>query len=119
MHSIRSGLQSMTEVEAGLLRSRQQSLVRELHRGDMISLGLAAALAVMLIALLVLARGAEHYRNLVTLCAWTRSVEYEGEWISFEEYLRRRFDVSTTHGIAPDALAQIEVGLPVDERQKA
>jgi CHASE3 domain sensor protein len=119
MHSIRSGLQSMTEVEAGLLRSRQQTLVRELHRGDMISLGLAAALAVMLIALLVLARGAEHYRNLVTLCAWTRSVEYEGEWISFEEYLRRRFDVSTTHGIAPDALAQIEVGLPLDERQKA
>jgi hypothetical protein len=93
--------------------------VRELHRGDMISLGLAGALAVMLIALLVIARGAEHYRNLVTLCAWTRSVEYEGEWISFEEYLRRRFDISTTHGIAPDALAQIEVGLPADERQKA
>jgi CHASE3 domain sensor protein len=119
MNSIRSGLQSMTAVEASLLRSRQQSLVRELHRGDMISLGLAAALAVMLIALLVLARGAEHYRNLVTLCAWTRSVEFEGEWISFEEYLRRRFDISTTHGIAPDALAQIEVGLPMDERQKA
>ena len=119
MNSIRSSLQAMTEVEAGLLRSRQQTLVRELHRGDMISLGLAAALAVMLIALLVLARGAEHYRNLVTLCAWTRSVEYEGEWISFEEYLRRRFDISTTHGIAPDALAQIEVGLPGDERQKA
>jgi CHASE3 domain sensor protein len=119
MTSIRSDLQSMTAVEASLLRGRQQFLVRELHRGDMISLGLAAALAVMLIALLVLARGAEHYRNLVTLCAWTRSVEYEGEWISFEEYLRRRFDVSTTHGIAPDALAQIEVGLPLDERQKA
>jgi CHASE3 domain sensor protein len=119
MNSIRSGLQSMTEVEASLLRSRQQTLVRELQRGDMISLGLAVALAVMLIALLVIARGAEHYRNLVTLCAWTRSVEYEGEWISFEEYLRRRFDISTTHGIAPDALAQIEVGLPADERQKA
>jgi CHASE3 domain sensor protein len=119
MISIRSGLQAMTAVEASLLRGRQQALVRELHRGDMISLGLAAALAVMLIALLVIARGAEHYRNLVTLCAWTRSVEYEGEWISFEEYLRRRFDISTTHGIAPDALAQIEVGLPADERQKA
>jgi CHASE3 domain sensor protein len=124
MSSIRSGLQSMTAVEASLLRGRQQSLVRELQRGDMISLGLAAALAVMLIALLVIARGAEHYRNLVTLCAWTRSVEYEGEWISFEEYLRRRFDISTTHGIAPDALAQIEVGLPdagltLEERQKA
>ena len=91
-------------------------LVAELHRGGMISLGLAAALAVMLIALVVFARGAEHYRNLVTLCAWTRSVEYEGEWISFEQYLARRFDISTTHGISPNALAQIEVGL--DETKK-
>jgi methyl-accepting chemotaxis protein len=116
MTSIRSGLQSMTADEASLLRDRQQSLVAELHRGDMISLGLAVALAAMLISLLVIARGAEHYRNLVTLCAWTRSVEYEGEWISFEEYLRRKFDISSTHGISPEALSQIQVGL--EEPQK-
>jgi hypothetical protein len=116
MTSIRSGLQSITADEASLLRERQQSLVAELHRGDMISLGLAVALGLMLVALLVIARGAEHYRNLVTLCAWTRSVEYEGEWISFEEYLRRKFDISSTHGISPEALSQIQVGL--DEPQK-
>lgn len=111
MTSIRSGLQAMTADEASVLRDRQQALVEELHRGDLVSLGLATALAVMLIALLVIARGAEHYRNLVTLCAWTRSVEYEGEWISFEEYLRRKFDISTTHAISPDALSQLEIGL--------
>jgi len=116
MTSIRSGLQSMTADEASLLRDRQQSLVAELHRGDMISLGLAVALALMLISLLIIARGAEHYRNLVTLCAWTRSVEYEGEWISFEEYLRRKFGISSTHGISPEALSQIQVGL--EEPQK-
>jgi methyl-accepting chemotaxis protein len=117
MTAIRSGLQSMTAEEASLLRGRQKALVTELRRGDMISLALAGALALMMIALLVLARGAEHYRNLVTLCAWTRSVEYEGEWISFEEYLRRKFNVSATHGISPDALSQIEVGL--EEPQKS
>ena len=101
----------MTEEEANILRSRQKSLVIELQRGDAISLALAAALLLMLVALLVIARGAEHYRNLVTLCAWSRSVEYEGQWVSFEEYLRRKFNISTTHGISPDALSQIEVGL--------
>jgi CHASE3 domain sensor protein len=111
MTSIRSGLQAMTAEEASVLRDRQQALVEELHLGDLVSLGLATALAVMLIALLVIARGAEHYRNLVTLCAWTRLVEYEGEWISFEEYLRRKFDISTTHAISPDALSQLEIGL--------
>ena len=117
MTAIRSGLQYMTAEEATLLRSRQKALVTELRHGDLISLALAGALALMMIALLVIARGAEHYRNLVTLCAWTRSVEYEGEWISFEEYLRRKFNVSATHGISPDALSQIQVGL--EEPQKS
>jgi len=111
MTSIRTGLQAMTSEEATLLRDRQQALVSDLRSGDMVSVGLAGALALMMIALLVIARGAEHYRNLVTLCAWSRSVEYEGEWISFEEYLRRRFDLSATHGISPDALSQIQVAL--------
>ena len=111
MTSIRTGLQAMTSEEATLLRDRQQALVSDLRSGDMVSVGLAGALALMMIALLVIARGAEHYRNLVTLCAWSRSVEYEGEWISFEEYLRRKFDLSATHGISPDALSQIQVAL--------
>ncbi|HEY4735373.1 MAG: CHASE3 domain-containing protein [Gemmatimonadaceae bacterium] len=109
--AIRSELQAMTSAEGSFLRARQKSLVKELRTGDMVSLGLAGALGVMMIALLVLARGAEHYRNLVTLCAWTRSVEYDGEWISFEEYLRRKFNLSATHGISPEALSQIKVGL--------
>ena len=117
MTFIRTGLQAMTSEEATLLRDRQQALVSDLRSGDMVSVGLAGALALMMIALLVIARGAEHYRNLVTLCAWSRSVEYEGEWISFEEYLRRKFDLSAIHGISPDALSQIQVGL--EDPQKA
>jgi CHASE3 domain sensor protein len=111
MTTLRSTIQAMNFDEASLLRERQRELVTDLRQADMVSVGLAAALFLMLIALLVIARGAEHYRNLVTLCAWTRSVEFDGEWISFEEYLRRKFHVSATHGISPDALSQIEVGL--------
>jgi hypothetical protein len=37
----------------------------------------------------------------------TRSVEYEGEWISFEEYLRRKFNISATHGMSPEALSEL------------
>lgn len=39
----------------------------------------------------------------VTLCAWTRTVRYEGEWISVEAYLERRYGVLTSHGISPAA----------------
>ena len=43
----------------------------------------------------------ERVAGLVTMCAWSRTVEYEGEWISFEEYLKRRFNLDTSHGISP------------------
>jgi CHASE3 domain sensor protein len=118
MTSIRSSLRAMTDEEAKVLRERQKDLVNDMHDADMVSLALSAGLALMFVALLVIARGAEHYRNLVTLCAWTRSVEYEGEWISFEEYLRRKFHVSTTHSISPEALSQIQVGLDEDKDDK-
>jgi hypothetical protein len=39
--------------------------------------------------------------ELVKVCAWSRTVEYQGEWISFEAYLKRRFNLDTTHGMAP------------------
>ncbi len=39
--------------------------------------------------------------DLVTMCAWSRTVEYQGEWISFEQYLQRRFNINTSHGISP------------------
>jgi GAF domain-containing protein len=39
--------------------------------------------------------------EFVTLCAWTRSVRYDGEWISVESYLQRRYGVRTSHGISP------------------
>ena len=40
--------------------------------------------------------------SLVTICAWSRTVEHQGEWISFEQYLLRRFNINTSHGISPD-----------------
>lgn len=39
--------------------------------------------------------------SLVKICAWSRTVEYEGKWLSFEEYLLRRFNIGTTHGMSP------------------
>lgn len=51
--------------------------------------------------------------RLVTMCAWTRTIQYEGEWLTFEEYLKRRFGLETTHGIRPDQADKI---LEDDER---
>ena len=39
--------------------------------------------------------------GLITMCAWSRTIQFEGEWVSFEEYLKRRFGLDTSHGISP------------------
>lgn len=46
--------------------------------------------------------------ELVRVCAWNRTIEYEGEWLSFESYLKRRFGLDTTHGISPEAAARMD-----------
>lgn len=46
--------------------------------------------------------------ELVTLCAWTRTVRYQGEWVSVEVYLERRFGIITSHGISPAGEAILE-----------
>ena len=58
----------------------------------------------------------EQVSDLLRVCAWTRTVEFHGEWISFEEYLRRRFGIKATHGMSPEAvkkfLAELEASDP-------
>lgn len=53
--------------------------------------------------------------ELVTLCAWTRLVRYEGEWIGVEANLQRRFGVLTSHGISPEAEKQVDAELRARE----
>jgi len=92
-------------------------------------LPLAYALGNMLIRVVVLAWMAyfvartarqtrqleERLSGLVTLCAWSKTVEYQGEWISFEEYLKRRFSLMVTHGISPAEMAKmLETETPGD-----
>lgn len=43
----------------------------------------------------------QRVNGLVTMCAWSKTIKYQGEWISFEVYLEREFGINTTHGISP------------------
>ena len=53
-------------------------------------------------------------QNLVTLCAWSKTLRYDGEWISVEKYLSKRFGLTISHGISPDALEKFEAQLDSD-----
>ena len=44
------------------------------------------------------------HQNIVRMCAWTRKLEIDGQWVSVEEYLQRRFGLLVSHGICEDVL---------------
>ena len=43
----------------------------------------------------------------VTICSWSQTVEYEGEWISFSQFLQRRFNIKTSHGMSREEALKI------------
>lgn len=65
------------------------------------------ALALALTGAWLLFRRMRELEGLITVCAWTRRVQWQGRWISFEEYLARRFNLRCTHGICDEAAQQL------------
>jgi CHASE3 domain sensor protein len=112
MRSIRIVLRDAIAGQDSLLTARESALESAFHRRNVISLSLGVILGLVLLWIGLMLKRLRRYRNLVTLCAWSKTVSYRGEWLSFEEYLRRRFDLSTTHGISPEALAGLENDIP-------
>ena len=46
-----------------------------------------------------------HYlEKFMRVCAWCRRIDYKGEWMPLEEFMRQGFDTPTTHGICPECL---------------
>ena len=83
-------------VEAALAR---QALAEELI------LGLVVLAIALTAAILYWLRRAE---QLVTMCAWSKTIQYEGQWMSIEAYMERRFGLSITHGISPAELERMD-----------
>ena len=52
-------------------------------------------------------RALERIRYLeafLRVCSWCRRIDYHGQWITLEEFLKQGFDTPTTHGICPECL---------------
>lgn len=75
---------------------------------------IAATIVTALLAAWWLQRGRRDGENLITICAWTQRVRWQGRWVSFEDYLAKRFNVFCTHGICDEALARMHTELKDD-----
>jgi len=52
-----------------------------------------------------------YLEGFMRICAWCHHIDFKGEWISLEDFLRKGFDTPTTHGICPGCLAREKAAL--------
>ncbi|WP_162525318.1 CHASE3 domain-containing protein [Rariglobus hedericola] len=57
----------------------------------------------------LLMRRVHELETMITVCAWTRRVKFNGQWVSFEDYLRARFNLQFTHGISEEASRKLKM----------
>ena len=82
------------QFEALAALARQVMTELELRRANA---GLAAAL-----------NKVRRLESLVAMCAWTRTIEMDGRWVTIAEFLRERVGVRVSHGVSDEDLAQLE-----------
>ena len=115
MNQIRDIVARMQTIQTNLLTRRENDLQRDSLINSELSTLLILLGLIFFVTILLLLRRLEQMQSMITICAWSKLIEYEGEWLSVEEYLARRLNVRITHGISR---AEAEKMLKLLEQEK-
>ena len=119
MDQIRATLHDMHDMERDLLRQREGAYQQTAWKnaelsGLIITIGLG-----FIIAIYFLLRRLERMQEMIKICAWSKLIEYEGEWLSIEDYLTRRFHAQITHGMSDVEAKKFLTLINEEKQQKA
>ncbi len=93
----------MQAVEDRTLAKRLQENETKVNVRDAISTGLLCLSAVGVAGAGVLLLRIRQLQSIITICAWTQRVNYNGKWMRMEDFLWQRFRVRVSHGISEEA----------------
>lgn len=121
MDEIRAAIGVMQDAETKLYEQREQAYQRNSRVNSrlsalLIALGFGSIVALIFFLLL---RRVERMQEMITICAWSKLIEFEGVWLSIEEYLSRRLEARVTHGISHDEAEKIRKLLEHEKLKKA
>jgi CHASE3 domain sensor protein len=107
MQVLAGELQAMNDEEGRLLQGRRVAIEEKLFLRENISVvllflsaGVAAGAGVLLLRI-------QQLQSIITICAWTQRVNYNGRWMRMEEFLWERFRVKVSHGISEEAFTGV------------
>ena len=60
-----------------------------------------------------------YLEKFMRVCAWCRRINFKGEWMPLEEFMRQGFDTPTTHGICTCCLEKQQAAIQRAKEAKA
>jgi CHASE3 domain sensor protein len=103
LNRIRSLIAEMQAAEDEMLASRLEENESKVNMRDAISTGLLCLSAVVVAGAGVLLFRIRQLQSIITICAWTQRVNYNGKWMRMEDFLWQRFRLRVSHGISEEA----------------
>ena len=103
MRRIRTTLDLMEAEEDSLLTAqRKANSAKTTVRENLFTVLLFLAASVVAGAGVLMLR-IQQLQSIITICAWTQRVNYNGRWMRMEEFLWERFRIKVSHGISEEA----------------
>lgn len=108
MNDIRRRLQELQHFELTEVTNQTANAARQAQVFQNLNRALLALAAVLGAGVAwAVIRRLHQLEGLIKVCAWTQRVQWEGQWITFEEYLAKRFNIHVTHGISDEAARRL------------
>jgi CHASE3 domain sensor protein len=103
LNRIRSLIAEMQAAEDEMLANRLEENESKVNMRDAISTSLLCLSAVVVAGAGVLLFRIRQLQSIITICAWTQRVNYNGKWMRMEDFLWQRFRLRVSHGISEEA----------------
>ena len=100
MDAIRRVVGNLRRAKQGELALGRLDLDVRLTKDSIAATILAGFDVVFLVGIIALLQHVIRLQKIATVCAWSKTILDDNEWISFEVYLQRKFGMAITHGIS-------------------
>jgi hypothetical protein len=90
-----------------MLAERERASEANLDANDAVATGLLFLSGTVVFCAGVMVSRIRQLQSIIKICTWTQRVNFNGQWISMEDFLWRRFRVKVSHGISEEALEGI------------
>jgi CHASE3 domain sensor protein len=111
MDTIRALAAKMGRAQTALLLEQEEALTRRTRQHSVALVCVLGWTGVLMAVLLAFIAHNSRLKKLVKMCAWSKTIHWEGKWMTVEVYLKKRFDIDVMDSMSPQEAEKFRKGL--------